>query len=239
MPVVHGDARRSAFDARAGQHASARDGRTAWRREAFGRGRARSARSLPRMPRLQERVPGWRRRGAIQERVPFRLLGSPRHVAGRAASSAARRPPPHGAAASRHSRMRSPTRRIARWAAEKLTGIDRRRSLPQWTRQTLRKRTQGSGIRDRGSGESRAAVRRHVHESRRSGDRSRGDRRDECGRHHHARRTECLLRPSVDFAGPPVGRAPARRGQRSRALRRCAPRPRDRVRGTELPVGGP
>ena len=40
---------------------------------------------------------------------------------------------------------------IARWAAEKLTGIDRRRSLPQWTRQTLRKRVrdQGSGIGDR------------------------------------------------------------------------------------------
>ena len=44
--------------------------------------------------------------------------------------------------------------RLARWAAEKLTGIDRRRSLPQWTRQTLRKqiRDQGSGIGDQGSG---------------------------------------------------------------------------------------
>ena len=43
---------------------------------------------------------------------------------------------------------------LARWAAEKLVGIDRRRSLPQWTRHTLRKRTgdRGSGIGDRGSG---------------------------------------------------------------------------------------
>jgi FAD/FMN-containing dehydrogenase/Fe-S oxidoreductase len=40
--------------------------------------------------------------------------------------------------------------RAARWAAEKLAGIDRRRSLPQWTRQTLRK--QGAGIREQGAG---------------------------------------------------------------------------------------
>ncbi len=44
--------------------------------------------------------------------------------------------------------------RIARWAAEKLVGIDRRRSLPQWTRRTLYKqvRDQGTGIREQGSG---------------------------------------------------------------------------------------
>lgn len=34
---------------------------------------------------------------------------------------------------------------IARWLAEKTVGLDRRRSLPQWTRQTLRKRAQNSG----------------------------------------------------------------------------------------------
>ena len=44
--------------------------------------------------------------------------------------------------------------RIARWAAERITGIDRRRSLPQWTRQTLRKRIrdQGAGRADQGAG---------------------------------------------------------------------------------------
>jgi FAD/FMN-containing dehydrogenase/Fe-S oxidoreductase len=40
--------------------------------------------------------------------------------------------------------------RIARWAAETLIGIDRRRSLPRWTRQTLRKQT-GSGSREPGT----------------------------------------------------------------------------------------
>ncbi len=46
-----------------------------------------------------------------------------------------------------------------------------------------------SGIRDQGSGirRSRAAVRRHVHRSCRSRDRAGRDRRDECGRHRHAR----------------------------------------------------
>jgi Fe-S oxidoreductase len=35
---------------------------------------------------------------------------------------------------------------IARWAAEKIAGVDRRRSLPRWTRNTLRKRTRpGTG----------------------------------------------------------------------------------------------
>jgi FAD/FMN-containing dehydrogenase/Fe-S oxidoreductase len=34
---------------------------------------------------------------------------------------------------------------IARWAAEKIVGLDRRRSLPQWTRRTLRKQASGIG----------------------------------------------------------------------------------------------
>ncbi len=64
---------------------------------------------------------------------------------------------------------------IAKWVAEKTIGVDRRRSLPQWTRRTLRKRVrdQGSGIRDQGSGiraEGRVAVCRYVHGVRRSGD---------------------------------------------------------------------
>jgi Fe-S oxidoreductase len=43
--------------------------------------------------------------------------------------------------------------RIARWVAEKLVGIDRRRSLPQWTRHTLRKQIgdQRSEIGDQGN----------------------------------------------------------------------------------------
>jgi len=43
---------------------------------------------------------------------------------------------------------------IAKWVAETTIGVDRRRSLPQWTRRTLRKRVgdQGSAIEDRGKG---------------------------------------------------------------------------------------
>ncbi|MEO7135802.1 MAG: FAD-linked oxidase C-terminal domain-containing protein, partial [Vicinamibacterales bacterium] len=43
---------------------------------------------------------------------------------------------------------------IAKWVAEKTIGVDRRRSLPQWTRRTLRKRVgdQGSGIADQRKG---------------------------------------------------------------------------------------
>ena len=44
----------------------------------------RGARSVPRVPRLQGRVPGRRRRRAVQERVPRRLLDAARHAAPRA-----------------------------------------------------------------------------------------------------------------------------------------------------------
>ncbi len=167
-----------------------------------------------------------------------RLLGSPRHVAGRAGlrRRAGRR------------RLGQPLRAIlerGRQHEDRALGrreAHRHRSAAiaaAMDAADAAEADQGSGSRDRGSGESRTALRRHLYESRRSGDRPCGDRRDERGRHRDARRTQCLLRPSADFAGPSVGRAPARRGQRSRALRRGAPRPRHRVRRTELPVGGP
>jgi FAD/FMN-containing dehydrogenase/Fe-S oxidoreductase len=42
--------------------------------------------------------------------------------------------------------------RIVRWAMENVIGVDRRRSLPQWTRQTLRKRTRpGTGSPEPGT----------------------------------------------------------------------------------------
>jgi FAD/FMN-containing dehydrogenase/Fe-S oxidoreductase len=46
---------------------------------------------------------------------------------------------------------------IARWAAEKLIGIDRRRSLPVWTRNTLRNRTK-PGTRNPEPGTARALL---------------------------------------------------------------------------------
>ena len=94
MPVLHGDPRGSALDARARQRAAAGDERAARRIGARRRRRARGARSLPGMPRLQGRVPGRRRHGALQERVPRRLLAAARH----AAQSARARPHPRAVA---------------------------------------------------------------------------------------------------------------------------------------------
>ena len=110
--------------------------------------------------------------------------------------------------------------RIARWAAEKLTGIDRRRSLPQWTRQTLRKRIrdQGAGIGDQGNRALLFADTFTNHADPEIG-LAAIDVMNAAGI-TAARRTQCLLRPSADFAGTSVGRAPARGRQRSRALRR-------------------
>ena len=84
VPVLHGDARRGALDARARQRAAPGDGRPARRVGPRRRGRARGARPVPRVPRLQGRVSGRRRRRALQERVPRRLLAAPRHAAARA-----------------------------------------------------------------------------------------------------------------------------------------------------------
>ena len=47
---------------------------------------------------------------------------------------------------------------FARWAAEKLTGMDRRRSLPQWTRRTLRKQAAQPGTRHPAPGTARALL---------------------------------------------------------------------------------
>ena len=84
VPVVHGDAGGSALDARARERAAAGDGGPARRSGARRRGGARGARPVPRVPRLQGRVSGRRRRGAVQERVPRRLLAPARHAAPRA-----------------------------------------------------------------------------------------------------------------------------------------------------------
>ena len=84
VPVVHGHARGAALDARPRQRAAAGDGRPARRGRSRRRRRLRDARPVPRVPRLQGRVPGRRRRGALQERVPGRLLAAPRHGAARA-----------------------------------------------------------------------------------------------------------------------------------------------------------
>ena len=107
VSVVHGDAGRSPLDARPRQRPAPGHGRPARRSRARRRGRPRGARPVPRMPRLQGRVSGRRRHGAVQERVPRRLLDAPRHAAHARASSAHARTLASGAAGSRRSRTGS------------------------------------------------------------------------------------------------------------------------------------
>ena len=125
-------------------------------------------------------------------------------------------------------------------AWQKLTvGIDRRRTLPLWTRRTLRKRA-GIAASGPGSDGTRGALRRHVHRARRSGDRRGGVRRAECRRHRRRALAPhvCCGRPLIS-QGLLAGGAPARRGQRrTRSTTRPRSGARDRVRRAELPVGG-
>ena len=96
----------------------------------------RGARSVPRMPRLQGRVPGRRRHGALQERVPRRLLAAARRAAPGARARAHRTSCRAGAAASRRCRTAVARSAPARWMNERLLGIDRRRALPALDRRT-------------------------------------------------------------------------------------------------------
>ena len=101
------------------------------------RRRVRGARPVPGMPRLQSRVPGGRRHGALQERISGRLLDAPRHAAARARAGQ------HRIELSVWgSRVRSAVElgraSAGRWLNEKLLGIDPRRTLPAWKRADVR-----------------------------------------------------------------------------------------------------
>ena len=116
------------------------------------RRRVRGARSVPGMPRLQSRMPGRRGHGALQERISGGLLGAARHAAA-------------GARAGQHrsrcrvwgSRVRAALELVraaapGRWLNEQLLGIDRRRTLPAWKRETFARwcaRQPGRGIERR------------------------------------------------------------------------------------------
>ena len=80
VSVVHGHARGAAHDARPGGRAAPDDGRPARRSRPWRPRRLRDARSLSRVPGVQGRVPGRRRRGAVQERVSRRLLEAAWHI---------------------------------------------------------------------------------------------------------------------------------------------------------------
>ena len=96
VPVLHGHARRERLHARPRQHASPRDDGTARRIRAGRSRRLRCSRPVPGMPRLQSRMPRRRGRGALQERIPRRLLDPPRHVRSRRALWAESRMRPSG-----------------------------------------------------------------------------------------------------------------------------------------------
>ncbi len=207
VPVLHGHARREAHSTRGRANvlrlAHERPARRSGPRR---RGRPRGARPLPRMPRLQERVSGRRRHGALQERVSRRLLGPARHAAvarGRSGTCATWRA---SAAGSRRSSNAATASRLGRALAnEALLGLDRRRTLPAWTRRTLRGRL---ARRDRALTRG-AAVLCSTTPSPNYYEPEIGvaavevlDRR----RRSAAARAARLLRPSADLAGP------ARRG---------------------------
>ena len=132
VPVVHGHARGGARHARARQRAgegavlarpAGRDG---------GRAAARDPRPLPRVQGVQERVPAERRHGVAEGRVPLALPGRAR----RAAAVAAVRVDPDAEPARDRRRRRCRTWRRGR-LLERVAGIDRRRPLPRFSRETL------------------------------------------------------------------------------------------------------
>ena len=228
VPVVHGDARRSAFDARPRQHAAAGDGRTARRREALAT-RACTKCSIS----ASNAAPARANARLASTWRDSRASSCPATGSATACRSPRRRSAARAAAAAWGSRFAPLSNAIAEQRDRALGGgEDSSASIGGDRCRNGRGRRcgSGSGIRDQGAGIAGTAgallfadtFTNHADPEIGAG----RDRRDERGRHRHARRAERLLRPAADFAGPPVGSAPARRGQRSRPLRRRRTRPR-------------
>ena len=144
VPFLHGDARRSALHARPRQRAAARHVREPGGSRTRRRRRARGARPLPGMPRLQIRMPGRRGHGTPQERISRRLLGAARHAA--AGSSAGPDRPRYRDWASRFAPLANWFNAAApgRWFNQRFLGIDRRRALPAWKRETFEQWCRGN-----------------------------------------------------------------------------------------------
>ena len=246
VPVVHGDARGSALDARPRQRAAARDGRPARRGRARRRRRARGARSVPRVPRVQEpsarsastsrdsRASSWRTTGSGTARRCARAsLG---HV-DRLARWGSRFAPLSNAIA------RSAP---ARWLNERVLGLDRRRTPPAWAsdvRDEFRRRPLSRGppgLRSRRAGARARALhlQRHVHELL-SIPRSAWRRSTCCKRAGYRRRRS---RPTSAAAGRSsrrgcsTRRASRARENAGRLLSARRGRPAARVPRAELPV---
>ena len=212
VPVVHGDARGEAFDARPRQRAAAGDGGQARRVGARRRRRARGARPVPRVPRVQGRVSRRRRRRALQERVSGRLLAPARHAAGARARSATCTRCRRWAAGSRRCRTSSAQSGLGRWINEKLLRhrppAHAARVRARDVRATLRERPRPTGDRDppiRSSPQSaaptRRPVQRHLHQLQPSRNRRGRGRSARGGRRRRPPRGARLLRPAADLAG--------------------------------------
>ena len=239
VPVVHGDARRAAHDARPRQRAAARNDRPAGRGRARRPGRLRDARPVPRMPRLQGRVSrsAWTWRASRASSSP--ATGSATARRSRRGRSATR-----AALARLRQRLRAALELVARQRAgagdltERLLGIDRRRRLPAFQRRTFDRRAGAAGAARRAA-PTAVALRRHVHELLRPRDRHGGARGAGRGRR-------------AGGAGAATAAAAGRRSRRGcSTTRRRSPRRNadrlyddgrrrapDRLLRAELPVGG-
>ncbi len=160
VPVVHGHARGGRFDARARQRAAAGDGRPPWRIWPRRRRGALGARVVPRMPRVQGRVSGRRRRRALQERVPRRLLETSWHARRVRACWDTSTRWRAGAAAWPRCPTGSRGARPSAGLNEQVLGLDRRRKPPAWARDTFARQFEARRPRRRAEAKVVGATRR-------------------------------------------------------------------------------
>ncbi len=126
--------------------------------------RTRGARSVPRVPGVQDRVSGRRRRRAHEERVPVRVLARRGTPAARSRARSSRSLARWG---SRFAPISNASRAAAlvRWLNERLLGLDRRRTPPAWDAADVPRAGSAASSPARRRRSRRRALRRHLHES--------------------------------------------------------------------------
>ena len=205
------------------------------------RRRERSDVALPRVPRLQGRMSGWRRRGAIQERIPRRLLETARHATPRARCSDTFTTLSNGAAGSRRCRTRSHGVRRFGGSTNSCSDSIARRRPPAWASTTFRERFAQRSDRIMIQTPRRTAhisFQRHVYQLLQSRHRDGGSRRSSRNRAARGAGAKRLLWASAHLAGTAGRGARTCRPQYRGALSISRPRRSHRVLRTELPVRG-
>ena len=168
-------------------------------RRAGRRAAARDPRPLPRVQGVQERVPAERRHGDAEVRVPLALPGAARDR--RCARGCSARSGGSTGSAPRPRRCRNlPACRAA--LLERVAGIDRRRPLPRFARETLLRWDAAARAGARGAARRRRLPRRLVHDLHRARDRPRGDRAARGGGLERAAGERRLLRALEHLQGP-------------------------------------